>query len=66
MVVIAFGLSAILNLALLGIIWKIRHEKKERKPSLELTEFLADLARGGGMVSVRVDPEHLLLRSPRG
>ena len=36
-------------------------------PSLELREFLADLASGAGVIRVtRLDPSDLMLRSPKG
>lgn len=41
-------------------------EVKERKPSLELEEFLSDLYAGGGLLRVtRIDQTNLFVRSPR-
>ena len=63
------AIITILTVTVLGLAYryaKLKDTIKKRKPTIDLTEFIGDLANGGGVVSIRVDPEHLLLRSPRG
>lgn len=39
---------------------------KEREPSVELDEFIADLLNGNGIVKLtRINPHDIFLRSPR-
>ena len=45
---------------------KLKESIKTRKNTIELSDFIRDLANGGAMLSVRVDPEHIFTRSPRG
>ncbi len=45
---------------------KLKTQIKERKPTLELDEFLADLYNGGALLRVnRVDQTNLFMRAPR-
>lgn len=58
-----FSASIFLNFFLFT---KCKALKKERPESVELKEFLADLLAGPAIVSVgRVDPQAILLRSPK-
>ena len=58
---------SITNALTLFYLFKLRSKiKKPREvKSQELTDFMRDLLRGGGCVTVRVNPEHLMIRSPR-
>jgi hypothetical protein len=47
-------------------ILRLRSQLKKPVPTKELTEFLADLQKGAGLVAFRVNPDHLIVRSPRG
>lgn len=39
---------------------------KDRQPSIELDEFIADLLNGNGIVKItRINPHDIFLRSPR-
>lgn len=54
---ISFGLNCFLCL---------KRPVRKRKDSVELQEFLGDLIMGMGVVAVtRIDPNAILLRSPR-
>lgn len=44
----------------------LKKQIKDRSPSLELDEFVADLLNGSGVVKIsRVNPHDIFLRSPR-
>jgi hypothetical protein len=51
--------------AILHLYFKVKR-KKHRPDSVELSEFLFDLRAGGAMLHVRrIDPSHIVMRSPR-
>jgi hypothetical protein len=56
---------AIVSALQLAYIIKLRKQFKEKPPSKELSEFLGDLSRGSGLVAIRINPDNLLIRSPR-
>lgn len=48
------------------LFFKSKNEKKDRKESLELSEFLHDLLSGNALIHVqRIAPADIILRSPR-
>jgi len=46
-------------------IYKLKQQVKAPIPTKELKDFIKDLANGGGLITVRIDSENLILRSPR-
>jgi len=59
---VLLGLSSLANLILAYFLYK----KPSRKESIELTEFLSDLAAGPALIKVtRVDPASVFIRSSR-
>lgn len=55
------------NIYLIFRVKKLKSQIKDRKPSIELDEFLSDLYAGGALLRVnRIDQTNLLMRSPRG
>lgn len=58
-----FTASVILNAILF---YNLKTKSKGAPKSMELKEFLSDLASGDGLIRVtRVDPSDVLIRSPR-
>ncbi len=64
MMILNIGLAAII-IALIAYIYRLKKQIKTRKNSKDLNEFIGDLTRGMGVIVMRVDPENILLRSPR-
>jgi deferrochelatase/peroxidase EfeB len=59
------GLGASL-LANVALFLRLKKSQKEPVPTFEAKELLAQLTRGQAVLQIKVlNPEHLLLRSPR-
>lgn len=66
LIYIFFLLSFALNIILTYLWIKTKKSKHQLKDSRELQEFLVDLLQGDGLIKVsRVNPQDILLRSPR-
>jgi hypothetical protein len=66
LLVIGLLVSFVGNGFLLYRYFKLKQTIKDRAPSLELDEFVADLLNGAGVVKIsRVNPHDIFLRSPR-
>lgn len=63
--IVAFSLLVTSLLGNILLVVRLKR-KRHRSDSVELQEFLTDLRGGMGMLAVRrVDPESLIIRSPR-
>ena len=65
------GLSTILTFLIIFLFIQNAKLKKrlariKQKPTTELSDFIKDAAKGQGFLAIRLDPEFLMYRSPRG
>lgn len=64
--VVLFLISLVLNAFSFFRYTQLKKQLKERKPSIELDEFISDLIDGSGVVKItRINPHDIFLRSPR-
>lgn len=60
-------LAGVLAAACAVLVYLLIKAKKAPAPTLEAKDLLANVLRGNAIVQIRViDPENLMLRSPRG